>query len=60
LNYRLPDGKTRYEISIENPSGHEHGVREAKVDGQTIVVAKGIARIPLSDDGKDHRVIVRL
>ena len=26
LTYRLPDGQTRYEITIENPSGNEQGV----------------------------------
>ena len=29
LTYRLPDGDTRYDISIENPSGKEHGVSTA-------------------------------
>ena len=29
LNYRLPDGQTQYEITIENPSGKETGVTAA-------------------------------
>jgi cyclic beta-1,2-glucan synthetase len=60
LTYRLPDGQTRYEITIENPSGHEHGVRYATLDGQPAPVAQGIARVPLSSDGKFHQVVVRL
>jgi cyclic beta-1,2-glucan synthetase len=60
ITYRLPDGKTRYEITIENPSGREHGVRQAMLDGGATVVEKGVARVPLGGDGKVHRVVVRL
>jgi cyclic beta-1,2-glucan synthetase len=60
LNYRLPDGRTSYEIVIENPSGKETGVTAATVDGQTACVADGAARIELKRDGGQHRVVVRL
>jgi cyclic beta-1,2-glucan synthetase len=60
LNYRLPDGKTSYEITIENPSGREHGVQSASIDDKPGVVANGAARLPLLRDGQSHRVIVRL
>ncbi|HEX4414966.1 MAG TPA: hypothetical protein VH107_15125 [Lacipirellulaceae bacterium] len=60
LIYRLPDGKTRYEIMIENPAGKEHGVTTATLDGQPVLVADGAARVPLKFDGELHRVSVRL
>ncbi len=60
LNYRLPDGKTRYEIIIENPSGKERGVTHVTLDGQPSVVQNGTARVPFAADGQQHRVVVRL
>ncbi len=60
LNYRLPDGKTCFEIAVENPYGKERGVTSATLDGQPVAVVDGSARIPLLHDGKSHRVIVRL
>ncbi|MCI0332775.1 MAG: glycosyl transferase [Planctomycetes bacterium] len=60
LSYRLPDNKTRYEVTIENPSGNEHGVQDATFDGQPTVVEGGAARIPLHGDGKVHHIILRL
>jgi N,N'-diacetylchitobiose phosphorylase len=60
LLYRLPDGNTCYDISIENAAGNEHGVSEAILDGQPAVVANGVARLPLVKDGTVHRVVIRL
>lgn len=60
LNYRLPDGRTRYEIDIQNPSGKETGVTAATCDGQQAAVADGAARIELNRDGRTHRVVVTL
>ncbi len=60
LTYRLPGGQTRYEITIENPSGNERGVCEATLDGEPTVVENATARVPLVRDGKLHRVVVRL
>lgn len=60
LNYRRPDGRTSYQITIENPAGKERGVTAATLDGQPVEVASGQARVPINDDGKAHRVVVRL
>jgi cyclic beta-1,2-glucan synthetase len=60
LNYRAPDGRTRYEITIENPAGKETGVSAATFDGQSARVVDGAARIELKQDGATHRVVVRL
>jgi cyclic beta-1,2-glucan synthetase len=60
LNYRLPDGRTRYEVTIENPAGKETGVTAATLDGEPASVLDGAARITLESDGKIHQVIVRL
>ena len=60
LTYRLPDGKTSYDITIENPAGKEHGVTAATCDDRPAVIAEGAARIPLARDGQSHRVLVRL
>jgi cyclic beta-1,2-glucan synthetase len=60
LSYRLPDGATRYEITIENPNGKESGVTMATVDGEPANVVDGAARIGLRQDGQTHQVVVRL
>jgi N,N'-diacetylchitobiose phosphorylase len=60
LHYRLPDGRTQYEITVENPAGKEAGVTAATVDGVPADVADGAARIALAKDGALHRVVVRL
>ena len=52
LSWRF--GRTRYEITVENPEGRCRGVAEAEMDG-----APADARlIPLRDDGGQHRVRV--
>lgn len=53
INYRY--GNTWYRIQVENPQGVNGGVREILLDGRP--VADGV---PLADDGKTHRVQVRL
>jgi cyclic beta-1,2-glucan synthetase len=60
LNYRLPDGNTRYEIEIRNPNAKETGVTAATCDGQTAEIADGAARIELQRDDQTHRVVVTL
>jgi len=60
LNYRLPDGNTRYEIEIQNPNGKETGVTAATCDGKPVKVADGAARIEMTRDGQTHRVVVKL
>jgi cyclic beta-1,2-glucan synthetase len=60
VNYRLPDGTTRYEITIDNSDRREHGVREATLDDRPVCVVNGVARVPLVRDGTEHRVTVRL
>jgi cyclic beta-1,2-glucan synthetase len=49
---------TRYEITVENPRRVSRGVVGAELDG--VQIAKGVARIPLVDDGQIHRVRVEL
>jgi hypothetical protein len=60
LTYRLPDGRTHYEITIENPAGKETGVTAATLDGNPASVVDGAARVELHPDGATHRVVVRL
>ena len=60
LHYRLPDGDTRYEISIENPEGKETGVTAASLDGEPANIVDGAARIELRQDGQTHHVVIRL
>jgi len=49
---------TRYEITVENPRRVSRGVVGAELDG--VELGKGVARIPLVDDGQIHRVRVEL
>lgn len=58
--YRLPDGKTSYEIVVRNLDGHAERVRSVTVDGVPEVVEDGRARIALRRDGRTHRAVVML
>ena len=49
---------THYEIRIVNPRGVSRGVASTELDG--VEIAKGVAAIPLADDGQIHRVLVVL
>jgi cyclic beta-1,2-glucan synthetase len=60
MSYRLPDGRTRYEIMIENPHGKESGVTAATLDGEPAAVVEAVARVELKQDGELHRVVIRM
>ncbi len=60
VRYRLPEDQTIYEITIENPNGNQQGVTSARLDGDSIAVSSGIAKIPLLKDGKLHQVEISL
>jgi N,N'-diacetylchitobiose phosphorylase len=59
FRYRLADGAT-YHVEINNPHGKERGVTAATVDGTAAVVEGGVAVVPLTCDGAEHRVVVTL
>lgn len=56
VNYRF--GKTLYEITVKNPHQKQTGLQSLMLDGA--VLDPKTARIPLMDDGKNHRVIAKL
>ncbi len=60
IEYRLPDGRTRYRITIENPSGNAGRVLGATLDGEPTAVVKGTASVLLVADGSAHEVSVTL
>jgi cyclic beta-1,2-glucan synthetase len=49
---------SRYDISVDNPSGVSRGVTKLEIDG--VVIPEDPTRIPLIDDGATHRVRVSL
>jgi cyclic beta-1,2-glucan synthetase len=49
---------TRYEIAVENPRRVGRGVVRSMLDG--VEIAKGIAGIPLVDDGQIHQVRIEI
>jgi cyclic beta-1,2-glucan synthetase len=52
---------TRYDIVVENSCRVSRRVVRAELDGvESGVVAHGVARIPLGDDGQSHRVRIVL
>jgi cyclic beta-1,2-glucan synthetase len=55
IRYRLPDGKTVYEITVQNGE-----LEAASLDGAALTVADGSALIPLHADGKTHQVEMML
>jgi cellobiose phosphorylase len=60
VRLRLPDGRTRYVLEVENPDGVAAIVIAATVDGTAAVVEDGAGVVPLVGDGAEHRVRVRL
>ena len=54
MTYRF--GSTTYAITVENPRGVNRGVSHVTLDGQRL--AEG--RVPLTDDGATHEVVVGL
>jgi cellobiose phosphorylase len=57
--YRLPDGATRIALDVRSPSGGARVVA-ARLDGRSLPVGDGVARIPLPGDGAEHRAEVVL
>jgi cyclic beta-1,2-glucan synthetase len=55
ITYR--HGSTLYRITVENPNGVCRGVSQVSLDGTLL---SGEALVPLSDDGREHRVHVVL
>jgi cyclic beta-1,2-glucan synthetase len=55
ITYR--HGETPYRITVENPMGVHRGVSQVSLDGTPL---PGEALVPLSDDGREHRVEVVL
>ncbi len=54
----LRHGSARYEIQVENPQGVARGIVFAAID-ETVVLERPL-RLALADDGKTHRLTVRL
>nr|WP_054774253.1 hypothetical protein [Methylogaea oryzae] len=57
LDYRLPDSDTVYRIRVENAGGTASA---ATLDGKPVTVSDGAAHIPLSRDGAEHQVEIKL
>ncbi|MBX3011462.1 MAG: hypothetical protein KF832_08130 [Caldilineaceae bacterium] len=54
LTYRY--GQSTYTIRVENPHGVNRGVQQVTLDGAPL----STARLPLTDDGQTHQVMVTL
>jgi cyclic beta-1,2-glucan synthetase len=60
VRLRLADGRTEYEIAVDNPHRTAVAVVAATADGQPVRVAAGAAHVPLLQDGARHTVQVVL
>jgi cellobiose phosphorylase len=60
IKYRVPGEATRYDIRVRNREGRAERVVEAALDGASIPVEDGGARVPVSHDGRAHRVEIVL
>ena len=56
IDYRLPDGKTRYRMRIRRRTDASSVTTSATLDGKSVEVREGHARIPLLADGAEHGV----
>ena len=60
LRYSLPDRRTVYEITVDNPQRDARLVTSAECDGAPTALVEGKARVPLLADGRRHAVRVSL
>jgi cyclic beta-1,2-glucan synthetase len=60
VRIRLRDGRTHYQIAVENPQRNAQAVASASADGQSQPVVSGRARVALVTDGAVHEVRVIL
>ncbi len=60
IAYRIPGSDTRYDIRAVNAQRNGRGVESFSVDGRPGTVVNGAARIAISDDGRVHRVDIKL
>lgn len=58
-SYRLPDGRTVYQIALSWAEGAKTPTA-VWVDDEPLAVGDGVPAIPLLRDGERHRIIVRL
>ncbi|KIQ96547.1 hypothetical protein [Lysobacter sp. A03] len=47
---------SEYRIQVDNTAGVSRGIRDATLDGEPLGLSGQAARIPLRDDGQQHRV----
>jgi N,N'-diacetylchitobiose phosphorylase len=59
LDFRVPGGETRFEIDVRRAEGDALSTR-ATLDGEPLAVDADAAIVPLSWDGRAHRVVVEL
>jgi cyclic beta-1,2-glucan synthetase len=51
-------GSARYQVVVENPEGVSQGIVSVRLDGNSMTQRP--LRLPLSDDGRTHHIVVRL
>ncbi|MYN15404.1 glycosyl transferase [Rugamonas sp. FT107W] len=56
IRHQLPDAGGSYEIVVRNPQRRASSVLHAELDGVSLAVVDGVARIPMRRDGAAHRV----
>ncbi len=58
LRYRLPDGRTSYELVVARANGG--AATSATMNGSSLAVERGAVIVPLARDGASHRVEISL
>ena len=60
IEYRVPGTATQYEIRVLNPIGDASTVVAVVLDGRTLAVEAGTARVPIVRDDSKHRIEITL
>ncbi len=60
IEYRVPGGRTTYDIVVRGVPGPSGEVVHAALNGQPVAIQRGAATIPLTLDGGRYRVDVQL
>jgi hypothetical protein len=56
----VPGTETVYDIKVTNPTGCTQSVTAITCDDASVVPVAGLCRLPLTRDGREHRVQVTL
>ncbi|MCW9705879.1 GH36-type glycosyl hydrolase domain-containing protein [Fodinibius salsisoli] len=60
IRWKSEDGRTVYDVEVQNPNGLESGGLEGTIDEQLVSFPEGVAKVKLKNDNQNHSVVLQL